>query len=312
MKPPCGELLEIMAKTAVRDECLIAPFMKVDTLQRLLSHLPGDLPVRVITRWRPEEIAAGVSDIEVFDVLKARPSADLRLCHELHAKVYRFDDRVAAGSANLTGAGLGWRANANLEYLSEVPREGPATALEREAIERSHIATAELYTAMLDICKLLSAAQVAKPRPEVPDPAPVRFAEWLPRTRYPELLERAYRGEWSKLTEATQEAAAYDLAALQVPEGLTSEQFRAYLGAMLMGHPVVQEIDSFLTKPRRFGEVLREAAFHTAGSRTDSRQALQALLRHLAVFCEKAFSFTQPGYTELIARRIPRRVRGCT
>lgn len=304
--PACGDLLEGLGRVSKREACLIAPFVKVGALRRVLDSVPAELSLRLITRWRPEEIASGVSDLEVFELLRDRPHSELRLCHELHAKVYRFDDRVAAGSANLTDAGLGWSAAPNLEFLAEVPVAGHAAELEREAMLRSSVATVEVYNAMLEVVRLLRETQVVKPKPEVPDPPAVRFEDWLPRTRYPEMLERAYRGEWRKLTEATQEAAAYDLAALQVPDNLTSEQFRGYVGAMLLAHPVVSGLLSFLAKPRRFGEVRRylQSRLSTPKESGKVGELWQVLSRWL-VFLRMAMSAELPGRWSEIAAILP-------
>ena len=42
-----------------------------------------------------------------------------KLHARLHAKYYRFDDRVLVGSANMTASGLGYRHRGNLEILCE-------------------------------------------------------------------------------------------------------------------------------------------------------------------------------------------------
>jgi hypothetical protein len=303
MTEPCGTLVEDLAAGAIADACMIAPFIKLGALTRVVAILPASVRLTVITRWRPEEIAAGVSDLEVWNLVQARPNSELRLCHELHAKLYRFDDRCAVGSANLTDAGLGWSKSPNLELLVAMPATGPAVDLEREALFRSAPATREIYEAMLAVAKQLEKIQAV---PEVvlpPELAPVRFADWLPRTRFPEMVERAYRGEWGKLTAASQEAAAFDLAALQLPHGLDHELFKAYVGALLMTHPVVQAIDGYLTRPRRFGEVRRFLAGR-AEVRACGREAgevWQVLMRWIQLYSRLRVSSNHYGFSEVVA-----------
>src|SRR3546814_15701150 len=86
-------------------------------MARLLGAIPDDIAVTCVTRWRPDEIAAGVSDLEVFDLIRARASGTLLLQPHLHAKLYRTGDRRLLGSANISGRALGWHEPANLEIL---------------------------------------------------------------------------------------------------------------------------------------------------------------------------------------------------
>src|SRR4051812_7869721 len=102
---------------------LAAPFMKGHALERVLERVPTASDLVCVTRWRLEELAAGVSDLEVWPLLIRRGRSRLLLRHELHAKYYRAGPRCLVGSANLTGAALGWSAKANLELLIELGAE---------------------------------------------------------------------------------------------------------------------------------------------------------------------------------------------
>ena len=53
-----------------RDVAIIAPFIKVEALTSLLEVVPSTSHLRCVTRWLPREVADGVSDPEVFDVLE--------------------------------------------------------------------------------------------------------------------------------------------------------------------------------------------------------------------------------------------------
>ncbi len=72
---------------------LIAPFVKVDPLKRILGAVAADTAVTLVTRWRADEIAAGVSDVGVFEVIDSIGGRVL-LLNRLHAKYFRSDDRV--------------------------------------------------------------------------------------------------------------------------------------------------------------------------------------------------------------------------
>ena len=107
---------------------LCAPFIKAGVLKRLLTVIPTSVTLDVVTRWRPEEIAAGVSDLEIYDLVFDRSGGSLRLLDNLHAKIYVADEAVLAGSANLTATALGWCDDPNIELLTLIPITDPAIA----------------------------------------------------------------------------------------------------------------------------------------------------------------------------------------
>ena len=110
------ELIELLSG-ARSEATIVAPFMKAPVVKRLMQNLAPGVVVSCITRWHPHEIKYGVSDLEVWDVLRAHQPSSLSLIPTLHAKFYRADDRYAIGSANLTNAALGWSAQPNVELL---------------------------------------------------------------------------------------------------------------------------------------------------------------------------------------------------
>ncbi len=90
---------------------IVTPFIKHKSIKRLLGkHSPGN--VRVVTRFKLADFAAGVSDIAALrEILDAGGS--VRGLNGLHAKVFIFGKTMAAvTSANLTQAGL----NTNYEF----------------------------------------------------------------------------------------------------------------------------------------------------------------------------------------------------
>ena len=97
---------------------IVAPFIKTDALRSLLETIPPNVQLRCVTRWRPTEVAAGVSDLEILDLLRERGTFELLLVDRLHAKLYVADDRCLAGSANVTLSALGETTGAgNIEVL---------------------------------------------------------------------------------------------------------------------------------------------------------------------------------------------------
>ncbi len=94
---------------------IFAPFIQKETLENVV---PGsDVDTIIVTRWRVADLAAGVSDPEVFDVCREH-GYSLKIHSQLHAKVYSWDlDDALVGSANVTAAGMGLNASPNAEVL---------------------------------------------------------------------------------------------------------------------------------------------------------------------------------------------------
>ena len=102
--------------TDSEDVFVAAPYIKRETLGRLLNLVNRDARLICLSRWRRREIASGVSDRECRELVVER-GGEFRLHQSLHAKYYRFGSGVLTGSANLTGAGMGYSAWPNLETL---------------------------------------------------------------------------------------------------------------------------------------------------------------------------------------------------
>lgn len=316
--PLPGDLLhELCAQTAA-ELVLVAPFAKVGTVERLLAVLPPSASLRMVTRWRVEEIVAGVSDLEVWPLLQSRSGCQLFLHPFLHAKYFRGDGQCLVGSANLTAAALGWSEPRNLELL--VPLAASQLALaefERDVFRASVPVTDELYLQMRDLVDALGpvkpphvvAAEVVKERPDVAyvvDPMPGRD-EWVPQLRNPEDLYTAYSGQAELLPGTSREAAYSDLALLSVPPGLSKAAFELSVAGLLLQMPIVLEVDRLVTTPQRFGAVRdlleRLPCAHRKGFSAD--RAWQTLMRWLRHFLPKRYGLAIPNHSEVFFR-LPR------
>lgn len=106
--------------TNAREAVLVAPYVKVATLEWMLSLLGEDCRIRLLTRARLQDFILGASDIECWPLIWER-GGDIFVEQSLHAKYYRFDDTVFFGSANVTESALNRRVNSNLELLASHP-----------------------------------------------------------------------------------------------------------------------------------------------------------------------------------------------
>ena len=281
---------------------LCAPFVKGQVLRELLDQTADSVAIELFTRWRPEEVAAGVSDTIVLDIVTSC-GGSVFLCDRLHGKYVRFDDRVLVGSANLTATALGWAASPNLEILIEVPRKTPQLLAFEESLRvESIVATDELASEVDRIAALLP-RQAPPPEVLALDAAASSPSGWFPSLREPHDLFIGYSAGLARLARMSADAAAADLAALQVPPGLTRSQFDALVGSRLLQTMAVRAVDDLLEEPQRFGAVRDRLGQLIGLDRDGADIAWQTLMRWLLEFLPQRYDRRVANWSEILARR---------
>ena len=180
-----GARIRALFESAEGEIAVIAPFIKVDALRSLLQVIPAGPHLRCVSRWLPREIAAGVSDPEILDLLETRGNFSLSLVDRLHAKLYIAGDRCLAGSANVTLAGLGERGDgSNIEILVETTIDESGIAATLEAISRAERpATRSMAQTARRLADSLASSTAS---------AVALNAPWFPGSRRPEQAYRYY------------------------------------------------------------------------------------------------------------------------
>lgn len=300
-----GDALLDLCRNSRQDLVLAAPFIKVGALERLLTCVDEDVSPVCITRWRPAEIAAGVSDLDVFSILTER-NGNLWLRQDLHAKYFRGDENVLVGSANLTAAALGWSTSPNFELLLAVDRNTEGVAdFERVALRGAVEVDHDLYEAF-------AAAAQDWATPKSPDEvdllppsesATVDLSRWLPALRRPGDLYAVYQTPVSDdIPAATREAGSRDLAVLQPPIGLSEEAFNRAIGAALLSLPVMSLIDRHVASPQRFGAIRDLLKDRLDLTHDDASRTWQTLIRWLRHFLPDRYEYSRPRHSEIISR----------
>lgn len=223
---------------AEEEVAVVAPFIKVRAIERLLGACSDAVEVTVIGRFRPDDIVAGVCDLEAAELLLSRPRVTLYTHPLLHAKLYRADNACLVGSANVTLRGLGWLPLSNEELLVETERTPFLVELEHRLTVDGEVMTwprlRDLHARIRDL---------PKQAPEEPAmDEPPSDALWMPTCRTPRYLFDVYAGtnEW-RLLESAREAATRDLRAMgPLPPNLDRPAFEAAVRAALRQHQVVK------------------------------------------------------------------------
>lgn len=292
-----GEKLVDLAASTEHEFVMCAPFAKKAVVDRVLASLRADVKVSLFTRWRPEEIAAGVSDTGVLPSVRSREGR-VYLHDHLHAKYYRNENHLLLGSANLTATALGWTPTPNIELLVEAGLDAVGE-VERYLLTESVQATDAIAREVEDIAKLFPKA--IPPLNTGPDPN-TRVDVWVPNLRVPSDLYSAYSNGLDRMTTRSAAAAAVDLAVLDLPPGLDGQQFRTLVGHRLRSQALFRDIDQHLERPRRFGDVRRKLSELTGYERDRADEAWQTMMRWMLEFLPERYARDATRHSEVMRR----------
>ena len=237
-----GERVKALVSQAKAEVILCSPFIKAKVFRILLDLIPEGVSAVVVTRWRPAEVAAGLSDLEVFDIANERPRTEVRLAHALHAKLYVADDRCLVGSANLTAAALGWREDSNLELLIPALRTDTDIAFLLSRLESATPATFKLRAEVANLAAALDVLALDEAKDMPPRAIAQASTTWLPRCAAPDRLYDVYQDpDTTIVVEGTRADALADLDTLLLPIGLPSDEFTSAVAETVSRLPSFQK-----------------------------------------------------------------------
>ena len=294
-----GERLLTLCRDARDELVLCAPFAKAHVVGRILGATPTTVRIRVITRWRAEEVAAGVSDVSILEMLGDR--GDVVLHDQLHAKYYRSEGAALIGSANLTGKALGWATLPNLELLVDAyPHQ--VQELESRLTRDGVVATPEMAIAVADTAALLA--------------RPVLYAEGVeqparqvwPNGSPPFVIRQISTGHTlvAPCRLRPLYAAQGDLSVLDPPVGLSQPAFNALIASRLQQHPAVIDLESQLIGRARFGAVRDHISARFDMDTRDASAAWQTLMRWLLTFLPDRYHVETPHHSEVFRLTQPK------
>ena len=251
-----GTRIRALFENAEGGVAVIAPFIKTDALRSLLEVIPPGSHIRCVSRWLPREIAAGVSDPEILDLLEARGNFSLSLVDRLHAKLYIAGDRCLAGSANVTLAGLGEGGDySNIEILVETTIDDPGIASTLEEIAQAERpATRSMAQTARLLADNLANSVTSAASPEAP---------WFPGSRRPERAYQFYAQPTSGYVGAADRVLLADLASSNLQPGLEEDEFQTAIRSLLSAIPIA--------------ETLLEASDDTTLTRADASSYLETI-----------------------------------
>jgi len=227
-----GDQVRELLKTSTEKVSIIAPFIKVGSIKRVIEAIPKEVFIRCVTRWLPEEIASGVSDPEIIYLLEERGNYSITLADKLHAKIYIADDRCLTGSANVTQLGFGdMDGEGNIEILVEAAVSDVNVANTLHAISLS-----ERPATQIDAEKVRRLADSLK--------SSVLKSEyfWFPKSKKADRAYEIYESPPSGYITAADQILLADLNAAQLRAGLSEEDFKVEIRSLLCQIPLARSL----------------------------------------------------------------------
>ena len=273
---------------------LVSPFTNSEAIATLLKDCSTNEKVTLVTRWRVEDITSGVSDVEVYQLLK-KYQGQMFVNNRLHAKYYRKGNQALVGSANLTNNGFSIGKLGNLELLIKIDVEPTGySKFESELLENSILVDDVLYLKMNALQKDFT--PIMKRLEEIPDQIEdsSKFSYWWPESRNPEML-------WENYQMNTDSTSKKDFHYLSLPVGIPNEDaFKRLILAAMELQPNIQEVLKFVRiTERRFGE-MRQHLRVIDPDLLDTTIAWQTLFRWLLYLDPDQFEYRRPNFTEII------------
>ena len=255
---PVYKILEERIQSSDNIILILVPFAKLTALQKLHWLNSKQVKIKVVCRWRPEDIVSGVSDLEIYPFLK-QSGCELYINSNIHLKLYVFASNIAFNtSGNMTLRGLGYSDSANIEVGNMVSLTTSDWTKIYDVINSSRLVTDDIYQRF----KEYSAQHppVSRPLPPIDlMPAAKTYTiSSLPATDSPKKLADFYFcQEQQKESLEDMRRAAHDLAIFGIPPGLSSSDFDKRLGDAFSKTPFVTDFIAFLKNERslRFGAV---------------------------------------------------------
>lgn len=238
---------------------LVVPFIKVEALKQLMWATSVSQNLKVVVRWLPQDLIAGVSDLEVYPFLKDQ-NIPLYFNTRIHLKLYTFESNLAFNtSGNLTMRGLGYADDGNIEV-------GNLVALDLEDWAQLYTILDESIQVDDEVHRNLSEtlSRCFKPPPASPTVTWPKFKRKIfsiqrfPATESPKAFAELYsKKDLSGIDKEKFRRFAHDKALFKVPPDLNIDDIHEHLKASIKADGFVQAFVAELRNRRsmRFGAV---------------------------------------------------------
>ena len=238
---------------------LISPFIGLDALKKFLIRTGAKRGIKIVVRWRPEDVRSGVSDLEIYPYL-AECGIPLYCNKGIHLKLYVFESNFAfSTSGNLTLRGFGYTADSNIEVGSFVNITQEDWSRIYKVINTSKQVDEDMYQRYkkyVEACPKLPEPVILPP--DLFGTLKAYTISSLPAMETPvKLADYYFASNTGTHTAEAVRQATHDLVTFDIPPKLNQQDFEQSLGNSFRRTPFVIEFIDFLKteKSLRFGAV---------------------------------------------------------
>jgi hypothetical protein len=286
---------------------LISPFIGLEALKRCVDNTGAHSGIKVVTRWRPEDVRTGVSDISIFPYLRER-GIPLYVNDRIHLKLYICHSNIAfSTSGNLTLRGFGYVENANIEIGSFVHLRQLDWLMLYELIRTSRQVDEQMYERYrLYLENVANMPEFTGPPLDLGSATKTYTISSLPAMESPdELAQYYFFSDAAQPTPELLRRATHDLFIFDIPSGLSKTEFTVRLGDSFRRSPFVVDFIEVLQVARslRFGAVnewihskCEDVPLPYRWEIKDNTRILYNWLQHFI----PEVSWSQPNYSQVI------------
>lgn len=257
LQPGLAHALSARSSEPGRLAIVLCPFIKLDALRWMLERSLHAPECAFVSRWRGGDLAAGVSDVEVYQLLKEH-GLPMYAHRNLHVKLFLFSRGASVlSTGNLTLSGLGLSSTPNIEGTVEIELSSADWHQIYQVLNESVRIDDALYTRA---CAYVNAHRKEKETAELdlPSADDRHFSILsLPASKNPEALLHYYITGEAPAGEDSVASLQHDLALYGIPPGLPPAEFWKLLSANFRAHPFIDAFTAWLRTqgPARFGAV---------------------------------------------------------
>ncbi len=268
---------------------IFAPYIRKEVLALLLDGAVEGKKNTIVTSWKPQDVALGISDIDVYPFC-AQNGITLLVNNRIHLKFFVKDDFQACiiSSFNISSKGLALAPNFNYELgvlINDLDID--AKIYFDVIIEESDAVTQSYYNQAKEQAEALV---LEKQMPEAfrieRDPSDAAFLlTALPMSDDVETLFEIYHGN-THYEHETLRSAVHDLRLYKIPESCSEDEFIEVFGRNFFDHPFIVAFLKYNGAGRYFGDLTSWLHDNCTTVPTPRRFEIKSALRRIFRFVE--------------------------
>ena len=142
------EELELALLASQSEVLIVSAYLRSEVLNWVKEIIPKHVLVNIVTRWTPQDLAFGASDLEAFEIAR-KQRWGFYIDQDLHAKSVLIDsDSLFLGSANFTSRGTHLFGSGNNELGIRVRASSDEADKIKQYVTDSYKLTMPMYMEM--------------------------------------------------------------------------------------------------------------------------------------------------------------------